>query len=149
MKKLLIITTIFFLVQQGFAQADSMNMKTGPFLIESRDTEFISSFISTNDQLLEFFYGDIREKLTSSGAPAGTSVIRIDSVKVSTLIFLSLALRSSAYSGTKHVYNRIDAAIRACNNSFLLNYLKRLDKKDDDNYNAILQSGRKKLAKKS
>lgn len=145
MKTVFLTTAFLFSLLQGFGQVDSMNLKTGPFLLEARDAEYIGSLFVFNQPLQEFLYFDIRDKYRSAGAPTGTTVLRMDSVKVSTLVYLSQALRNSAYQGSKNVYSRINAAIRACNNSFLSRHLDLLDKKEEYEYNTALQEGRRKL----
>lgn len=145
MKKIFLTIITSLPLFQCFGQVDTMNMTTGPLLLEARDAEFISSLFVYNKPLQDFFFNDIRYRFRTAGAPTGTTVIQIDSVKIGTLMFLSTALRSSAYRGAKIVYNRIDIAIRNCKSSFLANYLEQLDKKEVDDYNAILLEGRKLL----
>jgi predicted membrane chloride channel (bestrophin family) len=122
-------------------------MKTGPFLIQARDAAYLTSLYTHNEQLEELLYMGIREKFKAVGQPTATTVLSIDSVKIGTLIFLSNTLRYSAYWGAKNVYNRINVAIRACNNAFLQRYLNRLDEKEENDYKAILEAGKKTLLK--
>lgn len=144
MKKISIVIISSFLTIYSYGQVDSMNLKTGPFILQARDAEYLNSLLGEQD-IFQDFLDTVSQKFNDANKPVGTTTIRIDSIKVSTLILVSSAMRGLPYLTSRFTYNRVDAAIRACNNNFLLNYLNTLDKKEDTIYDQLRQRGRRRL----
>lgn len=142
MYRIIFTAITLFLFIQSFSQVDSMKMKTGPFNIQARDAELITILL-INQEIFDDFFDDVAKQFRVANQPTGNTIIRVDSVKVGTLVLLSGALRGLPYSTSKQLYSRIDGAIRACTNSYLQNQLNLMDKREDDIHTQARQRGKK------
>ena len=132
MKYLIIILLSFgFLTTK--AQIDSTKIKTS-LTLQARDWLFVSEYVKYDDTF-ERLYDSIKSRIYVLTNPFSTVTAKVDSISVGNLIEMSRRLRTANFGLSYFVFDRINAAIRAVNNSYLQSQLDIQDQFYIDSYN--------------
>jgi hypothetical protein len=131
--KYIIIIFLLAATLKSTAQIDSTQMRTA-LTLQARDWLFVSEYIKYNDDF-ERLYDSIKSRIYPLSNPASTITGKIDSISVGNLIEMSRRLRTAQYGITYFVFDRINTAIRAINNSYLQDQLDIMDQAWIDQYN--------------
>lgn len=144
--KRLIILLLFISPFISFAQ-DSAKVKVS-IVLQARDCEYIANAIQFEPKF-EDMDSVFKAKWRVAVSPTGTANVTIDGIQVRHLLSVSEKLNSDAMAIDQKVLERFDTAIRAASNNWLTVRLDRKLSTQQDIYQAMRQTGRKRLKKEN
>jgi hypothetical protein len=143
MKKIIIPLFISLFSLSSFAQESADSAKISVTL-QARDCEYLGFFVAHNMDYEDLFDA-IKSKFRVTNAPSGTNSVVIDSIYIIQWLRVSQRLRDDPYAIGGNVYSRVDAALRALNNSHLTSRLNEMNDMDTEIFMGRRQLGRFKL----
>lgn len=123
------------------AQSDSAKITV---TIQARDCEYMGSFIAFHPDYEDLFDA-MKLKFRVANPPTGTTNVVIDTIYTIQWVRVSERLRDDPYAIGGNVYSRVDAALRAINNSYLTSRLDALNNRDTELFTNYRTLGRLKL----
>lgn len=136
--KYLIIILLSFSFLKSEAQIDSTRAKTS-LTLQARDWLFVSEYIKYDDYF-ERLYDSIKSRIYVLTNPFSTVNAKVDSISIGNLIEIARRLRTANFGLSYFVFDRINAAIRSVNNSYLQSQLDIQDQIYIDSYSNGLSS---------
>jgi hypothetical protein len=138
MKKL--ITILLLSPLFGFAQIDSSAVKIN-VSIQARDAEYIGEHIAFKQEY-DLLFDALKSKMRIDNPPINQTLVVIDSISVGTWLSLSNHIRKDYIAIQAGVFTRLDAILRAKNNSYLTRLLNDANTFDIRQYTDRRKSGR-------
>jgi len=141
MKK--IITVIILLVSlQSQAQTDSSAL-SATANIKARDLEYIGSFIFIDNEV-ENLYDSIKVKFRVQNPPTGNTIATVTATNADWL-YIIRRLKNDATAIKANCTSRVETALRAAGQSWLVSELNKIDYGDQTTFSTMRQFGRQKL----
>lgn len=141
MKKILSVF-ILFVSLQSQAQVDSSNL-SATANIQARDLECIGFLVYVNNDA-ENVYDSIKAKFRVQNPSTGNSQVSITATN-SDWVYIIKRLKDDAIAIKANCLNRVETALRAAGQSWLVGELNKIDAADQTTFSSMRQFGRQKL----
>lgn len=141
MKKLLTILAIFFSFS-SFGQG-TVNIT---LQVQTRDIEYIASIGIIKGDNVENLWDSLKVKFRVANPPTGNTTVSITAT-TDEWFYIFLPLKTDYISITQNCTSRLEALLRAVNQSYLTAKLDLLDTQIQDSYQTARVVGRFKLRK--
>lgn len=144
MKKILSIIAFLFTISSSAQDSTAINATVN---IQARDLEYIGSFIY-NDNNAENLYDSVKVKFRVANPPTGNTNVSITATNAD-WIYIMQRLKYDPTAIKLNCTQRVEAALRAAGQSYLVGKLNEMDNTAQSSYQNIRQFGRQKLRRSS